>query len=97
MVFSAFEATRQTLYEATWDEVRGTVVSASELTVAAAGSLPPVAESGQGSVADYLADARTGLPPPETPPAGPYHARLGLDFVGAPGVGVSTSPSSRRP
>jgi Tol biopolymer transport system component len=59
-------------------------VAMNEATV----TLPPRSEPG-GLVYTMHADATDGLPPAsETPPTEPYKAKLGLEFVGQPTVGV---------
>ncbi|MCG6988783.1 MAG: peptidase S9 [Gemmatimonadetes bacterium] len=55
--------------------------------------LPPVNLDRFSRVATYLADANTGLVPPNTYPlqdAKPYKSHLGLDYVGQPTLGVGT-------
>jgi Tol biopolymer transport system component len=68
----------------------GTVVSAPQAGVAAAGVLPPAPASGASLIQQYLADATTGLPSAgERYEVVPYRTALKLDYVAPPTVGAS--------
>ena len=55
--------------------------------------LPPISAAGQGQITQSLVDARTGLPASDTLKAEKYRARLLLEGLGQPSIGVGTSPT----
>ncbi|MBV9772516.1 MAG: PD40 domain-containing protein [Gemmatimonadetes bacterium] len=101
LVFTAFEDQGYDLYSITDPKrLAGTPLSAAAQAVAdgkatTAALLPPSprdAEPAFNRVAALLADATTGLPSPtqaESFAVAPYHAKLGLDYLGQPQVGAS--------
>jgi Tol biopolymer transport system component len=99
LVFTAFEDKGHNLYTIT-DPARlaGVPVAADEAAeggAPAAALLPPAPRSPErpfNRVAAMLADRTSGLPTAEAAaayPEVPYRARLGLDYLGQPQVGVS--------
>jgi hypothetical protein len=65
-------------------------VSARIVTRAVAGMLPPADPVTSSRVAGYLADATTGLLAADRElPMRPYRPRFGLEYIGAPSVGVA--------
>ncbi len=92
LAFSVFTDNRYTIVGRTAAESVGTPVTARESGIATAGVLPPVQSVGTGLVSTYLRDPSSDLPAPFTAtaaPATPYRARLTLDAVAPPTVGVS--------
>ncbi|HEX2187422.1 MAG TPA: hypothetical protein VHG51_00930 [Longimicrobiaceae bacterium] len=99
LVFTAFEDQGHNLYTlADPEKLAGVPVPADEAGeggAAAAATLPPLPrhpERAFNRVAAMLADGAAGLPSPAEAaayPTGPYRARLGLDYLGQPQVGVS--------
>lgn len=78
------------------EELVGTVATASDSQGGArslAGTLPPGASAaGENFVTGYLQEPLSGLPPTTAEfTTTDYDANIGLDYIGAPGVGVSTS------
>ncbi len=55
----------------------------------AAGLLPPWSAQGEGLVANHLGDALTGLPERSNYESKDYSAKLKLDYIAPPSVGVS--------
>jgi WD40 repeat protein len=56
------------------------------------GTLPPVNPTGRSPIERYLADATTGLPPSDVAfREEPYSAKLRLDYIAPPTIGVGTS------
>jgi Tol biopolymer transport system component len=91
VVFSVFENAGNNIYGLTAARARGEPVSREAPRVARAAVLPPVEAVGGGFVNDYLADALTGLPEVRQFPTRDYHARLGLEYIAPPTVGVGVS------
>jgi hypothetical protein len=54
--------------------------------------LPPAEALDRSAVEGYLADTQTGLPPTRAFPSRPYRARLALEYVSQPQVGVGYDP-----
>jgi len=91
VMFSVFERQGFQVYGLDSARAAGTLV-APTTRLAAGGVLPPVASGRDGLVASYLRDPITGLPPADTAFATRgYGARLGLEAVAQPSVGVGTS------
>jgi Tol biopolymer transport system component len=101
LLFAAYERGGYNIYALSGaQQLAGTAITQTQIlavgdTIApAAAVLPPVPrprEPAFNRVATALADARTGLPRADTVyPAEPYRARLGLDYLGQPQVGVSS-------
>lgn len=93
VMFSIFENTGYNVYGLDPENARGTPVQiGTEPARAIAGILPPVEAYGSGMVAEYLADAGTGLPPVDVEyKLEDYRPRLALDFLGQPYFGAGTS------
>jgi hypothetical protein len=92
MMFSVVERQGYQVYGLDSTQAQGTPVPAAPGTVAAAGSLPPIAEAGRGLVALYLRTPLDGLPPRDTAFAvRDYGPRLGIEAIGQPSIGVGTS------
>jgi Tol biopolymer transport system component len=95
MAFSIFENSGNNIYGMTADRTVGEPVTREPppaARVIAAGVLPPQEAYGQGLVAQYLADATTGLPPRDPDfEVRPYRARIALEYVGPPQFGVGVS------
>ncbi len=90
VTFTAFQKTRQVLYDVPEGQAEGTVAPSGAPVDRTAEDLPPVAQAGKGEVEQYLAQSEVGLPPVQSYPSTPYRPRLSLDFVGAPTVGAAT-------
>jgi Tol biopolymer transport system component len=90
MVFSVFGDGKYNVYSLEQEETAGIALeetgSPAEPT---AGILPPSGSQNQGLVASYLADPISGLPAPSERQLRDYGARLQLDYVAPPTVGVS--------
>jgi Tol biopolymer transport system component len=93
VLFSVFENTGYNVYGLDAERARGTPVSAGpEAERVAAAILPPMEASGTGLVAEYLADAATGLLAADVQLAKQdYKPRLQLDYLGQPSIGVGVS------
>ncbi|MBO6574686.1 MAG: PD40 domain-containing protein [Rhodothermales bacterium] len=90
MVFSVFGNNRYNVHALEADETVGEpYVVPDENTRAIAGVLPPYREQNQGLVANYLADPLTGLPPDQDYEVSEYGAKLTLDYVAPPTIGVT--------
>lgn len=87
MAFSVFSNNEYTVHTLEPSELIGEPV-VSEAGLAVAGILPPARAVNEGLVSNYLGDALGGLPPaPEFNPRD-YRAKLTLDAVAPPTVGV---------
>ena len=93
IMFSIFENTGYNVYGLDPEQARGTRIEMGpEPTRSIAGLLPPVEAYGSGMVAEYLADATTGLPGSDVQYKGEdYKPKLALDFLGQPYFGAGTS------
>lgn len=68
---------------------RAALAAADDEDAGRLGVLPPAQAAPRSRVERYLASADLGLPSPDTDfPVRPYRARLGLDFITQPTVGV---------
>jgi hypothetical protein len=89
MVFSVFDNSGQFLVRLSPDTAGGAGVAQRLASRRVAGVLPPL-DPTSSRVAAYLADPTTGFPE-----AGhvflirPYRARFGLEYIGAPSIGVA--------
>ncbi|MDX1430596.1 MAG: peptidase S9, partial [Rhodothermales bacterium] len=91
MMFSVFSNNEYDVFSLEADQTVGDpVVSTVEEEAGIAGTLPPALAGSVGLVQSYLSDALTGLPSPGDFPAKDYGAKLRLDYVAPPTVGVST-------
>ena len=90
MMFSVFSNNTYAVFSLDPDETVGTVVETVEDPDRTAALLPPAQAKDVGLVGNYLSDPLTGLPNPSDFPAKEYGARLRLDYVAPPTVGVST-------
>lgn len=87
MAFSVFSNNEYTVHTLEPDELTGEPAVAEE-GVAVAGILPPARAVNEGLVANYLGDPLGGLPPaPDFTPSD-YRAKLTLDAVAPPTVGL---------
>ncbi len=93
IMFSVFENSGYNVYGLDPENARGVAVQTGpEPTRSIAGILPPVEAYGSGMVAEYLADATTGLPPVDVQyELEDYRPRLALDFLGQPYFGAGAS------
>jgi hypothetical protein len=90
MVFSVFDNSGEALVRLDSGATGGLPVSPRLATRAIAGLLPPADPTSSSRVAAYLTDATTGLPAADHPfPIRPYRPRFGLEYIGAPSVGVA--------
>jgi Tol biopolymer transport system component len=97
LLFTAFEDNGFNIYSITErSRLAGSAPESNSESVAiAAAGLPPTprpSEAAFNRVASYLADKTTGLPPAEDAvayEATPYRAKLGLDYLGQPQIGVA--------
>ncbi|HYE56941.1 MAG TPA: peptidase S9, partial [Rhodothermales bacterium] len=91
LAYSVFADNKYNIFGRTAADAQGTPVTPRESGIATAGVLPPIQAAGQGLVASYLRDPTSDLPPPFTDTAAPdepYRARLQLDAVAPPSLGV---------
>lgn len=84
LVFSVFEADHYNVYALTGGQLSGAVPPPA---MADAAFLPP-AQRADAVVASLLATPASGLPPASPRGPEPYRARLSLDAIGQPTVGV---------
>jgi Tol biopolymer transport system component len=90
MVFSVFSNNTYSVHSLEPEETIGAPIDApDEEQVYIAGVLPPTNALGVGLVDNYLSDPLNGLPEPTDYPAKNYSAKLQLDYVAPPTVGVS--------
>jgi hypothetical protein len=88
MVFSVFDNSGEVLVRLDSGATGGVPVTPRLATRAIAGMLPPADTTSR--VATYLADALTGLPAVDRAfSIRPYRPRFGLEYIGAPSVGVA--------
>ena len=91
MMFSVFDRQGYQVYGLDSAQAQGTPVPAGQ-TLAAGGALPPMAEGTRGLVSLYLRTPQDGLPPADTVfTERGYGARLGIEAIGQPSIGVGTS------
>lgn len=89
MVFSVFDNSGEVLFRLDPSAASGQPIAPRVATGSAAGVLPP-GDSPQARVTAYLADAATGLPAADREfPIRPYRPKFGLEYIGAPSVGVA--------
>lgn len=90
MMFSVFSGGDYNVYSLEPEELVGTPVGLLEggerIT---AGILPPMRSVNDGLVGNYLNDPLSGLPPDEDYEIKKYSARLKLDYVAPPSIGVT--------
>jgi dipeptidyl aminopeptidase/acylaminoacyl peptidase len=90
MVFSVFSENQYNVHALEADETVGVPYThEDDGTRAVAGVLPPYRDESRGLVASYLDDPVTGLPPDQDYEMEEYSARLTLDYVAPPSIGVS--------
>lgn len=89
MVFSVFSDNEYSLYALEQDQTAGTPIASDAGARAVAAILPPRSALGQGLVGNYLDDPLTGLPERENFRSQDYRARLKLDYIAPPTLGVS--------
>ncbi len=91
MMFSVFSNNTYSVFSLEPDQTTGTLVVAPDASDEnVAGVLPPALSVGAGLVSSYLSDPLTGLPSPSDLLSKNYGAKLRLDYVAPPTVGVST-------
>jgi dipeptidyl aminopeptidase/acylaminoacyl peptidase len=98
MLFSVFFDNEYTVFGLEADETQGEpVVRDPAVQAPVAKVLPPIGAVNVGLVAAYMSDPTTDLPDDLDFTSEPYSARLKLDWVAPPsiGVGVSTGPFGR--
>jgi len=88
LVFSIFENRGYAIHALDPEEAVGTPVAPDKATTVASVLPPTTAETQVGA---YLADPLAWLPPPGDYEEVSYRPSLGLDYIGAPTIGVSTS------
>jgi Tol biopolymer transport system component len=87
LVFSLFRGQGYDIVRLDPNQLTGTAVTGT--FAQSAGVLPPMPDS-PGVISSYLADATTGLPAePVTWATVPYRARIGLEYLAPPSVGVA--------
>ncbi|MBR9991347.1 MAG: PD40 domain-containing protein [Gemmatimonadetes bacterium] len=91
IMFSVFENSGNNIYGLDAARTRGQPVDRTVPQIARAAVLPPVEAFGSGLVSDYLADAVTGLPQQRQFAIRDYNARLSLEYIAPPTVGVGVS------
>ncbi len=93
LMFSAFENGGNNIYSIDCSTACGTPVEpGASSKMAAAALLPPTSALGGGVVYGYLSDPDAGLPPADVQYASSqYHAKIGLEYLGPPSIGVGTS------
>jgi hypothetical protein len=92
VMFSVFERQGYHVYGLDSAQAAGQPVAPATPTLAAGGTLPPVAEGGRGLVSLYLRTPQDGLPPADTAFASrDYAPRLAIEAIGQPSIGVGTS------
>ena len=90
MMFSVFSGNNYNIYSLEAEEAQGTLMTPpDENTRSIAGILPPFRALDEGLVGNYLSDPLTGLPEDQDYEIDDYGAKLKLDFVAPPTVGVS--------
>ncbi len=87
LMFSVFDRGSYTIHAMEAEQSRGTPAPNADNSTAIAGKLPPVDASGR--VAEYIADARTGLPSADSFTVAEYSPSLKLDYLGVPMLGVA--------
>ena len=88
LLFSVFHAAGYTIRGLELSEAQGEPVGPPSSTVAEGGLLPP-SSAQTGTVARYLADETTGLPPAsDNFDVSEYRPKLALDYIGVPTAGV---------
>ncbi|NND71429.1 MAG: peptidase S9, partial [Rhodothermales bacterium] len=90
LVFSVFSENKYSVFALEQDELEGTIVDPLQPIAADARLLPPASALYSGLVGNYLTDPTTGLPDADYTDAENYGARLKLDYVAPPTVGVTT-------
>ena len=91
MMFSVFERQGYQVYGLDSAQAQGTPVAPGQ-QLAAGGVLPPITEGTRGLVALYLRTPGDGLPPSDSAfDVRGYGARLGIEAIGQPSIGVGTS------
>jgi Tol biopolymer transport system component len=90
MMFSVFSDGGYNVYSKEPEELEGSsVLIENSGEPAVAGVLPPYRRIGEGLVGNYLDDPLTGLPDDQDYTIDEYGARLKLDYVAPPSVGVT--------
>ncbi|WP_457651794.1 peptidase S9 [Rhodocaloribacter sp.] len=89
MMFSVFTGNQYNVFSLEPEELQGTPVPRLGEGEALAGILPPFRAVDQGLVSSYLNDPLSGLPEDQDYEVSEYSARLKLDYVAPPTIGVA--------
>ncbi len=89
MMFSVFTGNQYNVFSLEPEELRGVPVPRLDEGEAPAGILPPFRAVDQGLVSSYLQDPLSGLPEDQDYEVNEYSARLKLDYVAPPTIGVA--------
>ena len=89
LAYSVFTDNNYTIFTLEPEEAEGTLTDNSVSSPELASVLPPAQALTAGLVSNYLDDPLTGLPDPQDYEVKEYSARLHLDYVAPPTVGVS--------
>jgi len=92
IVFSVFENGSNSIHAINPGEVPEETVTDRTGGVGTGGELPPRSPIDPRLVSKYLADAAGGLPIDPDYKVVPYSASLQLDYLGAPSIGISSTP-----
>ncbi|MEM1096752.1 MAG: peptidase S9 [Bacteroidota bacterium] len=90
MAFNVYSNSTYPVYTLEPEQLVGTPVSTDMAGEAIADILPPTRSVDDGLVGNYMSDPLSGLPADMDPEIQDYSARLKLDYVAPPSVGVST-------
>ncbi|HEX5436968.1 MAG TPA: BamA/TamA family outer membrane protein [Gemmatimonadaceae bacterium] len=89
LLFSVFEKDGYRVYGLSSDKAQGTPVTTAQVATSLAGVLPPWNALKTSAVLQRLQDPMGGLPPQSADyTITPYHASLGLEYIGSQGAGV---------
>ncbi|GAB5520921.1 MAG: basic secretory protein-like protein [Rhodothermales bacterium] len=90
MAFTVYSDNTYPVYTLEPDQLEGTPIDTTPDDLLVAAILPPTRSVDDGLVGNYLSDPLSGLPADMDPDIKDYSARLKLDYVAPPTVGVST-------
>lgn len=89
VLFSVFESGNYNVYAIEPEEIEPVAVKKDAEDIEYLGYLTPLDAVGEGLVENYLADIEDGLVAATEFPSQDYSPRLGLDFIGSTGFGIS--------
>ncbi|NNE35177.1 MAG: peptidase S9 [Rhodothermales bacterium] len=89
LAYSVFQKNTYTIFTLEGNDAQGKPIDDASLFATGAGVLPPAQALNAGLVSNYLDDPLSGLPDPQDYEVREYSARLRLDYVAPPSVGVS--------